>query len=108
MARIRELDVHEAHDVLMRLANSNYKVVLDAISEQILLRRSGKSGKDKVWGELTSAEVEAARALGYDAGGWDRGEAPLTCQHPWAILSGEHQRAAQVQWGSRCLRRGWT
>jgi len=50
---------------------------------------------NKYWHELTCAEANAARNLGYDDAAWDQGLSPAACQQPWATLSSQHIQAGK-------------
>ena len=54
-------------------------------------------GKDKAtWDELSSAEKEAATAIGYNQLGWDEGIPPETCSKRWATLADAERTAASL------------
>ena len=54
-------------------------------------------GKDKAtWDELSSAEKEAATAIGYNQLGWDEGIPPETCSKRWATLTADESASASL------------
>jgi hypothetical protein len=99
------LSLEEALAVIRRVASASpmaHQVVAETVREVIRRRATGaeeppKLGKDKAWGELTSAEIEAAQAIGYDEAAWEAGEATATCSHPWLQLTMVEQSAATVR-----------
>ena len=48
----------------------------------------------KGWADLSNAERDAARTLGYDEPMWQEGISPEACLRPWKELSAALRRAA--------------
>ena len=68
------------------------KLALRTVSQPTTL------GKDKAWAEMTEAEQEAARELGWIEASWDGGEVTQACSWMWAALP-PPQRTAAVTLG---------
>ena len=68
------------------------KLALRTVSQPTTL------GKDKAWAEMTEAEQEAARELGWIEASWDGGEGTQACSWMWAALP-PPQRTAAVTLG---------
>jgi len=53
-------------------------------------------GKDKLWMQLSTAELASASLLGYNHQSWDQGFAPRTCTFAWNDLSETERNAAST------------